>query len=172
MGHRLISGRRPQPSGFVLPIALLASLMLMLASLSLQSVGLQERLRLAGLLRQRQAEDALVSAAQELVASLNRGRACLLALPLEQWPAPGLACEGTPAAAWAPGGAAGPVRLLRWRPGPELAELLLELPADGARRQASRGAFRVALAVRPEPGGGQRLQAVDVRWLGLRGLEP
>jgi hypothetical protein len=167
--HRA-TARPPQASGFVLPIALLASLMLMLGSLSLQTVSLQERLRLAGLLRQRQAEDQLVSAAQQLVAGLNSQQACLLSLPLEHWAAPGLACAGA-AMPLAPPAQAGPARLLQWRPGPDAAELLLELPAGGERQPARRGAFRVALAPRPGPAGPQ-LQAVDLRWQGLRGVTP
>lgn len=168
--HRVLL-QRPQASGFVLPIALLASLMLMLGSLSLQTVSLQERLRLAGLLRARQAEDLLVSAAQRLLAGLNSHQACLLSLPLEHWAAPGLACAGAAAPPPLPV-LAGAARLVQWRPGPDAAELLLELPAAGARAPARRGAFRVALAPRPGPGGVAQLQAVDLRWQGLRGVTP
>lgn len=61
--------RRPQaPDGFLLPLSAAASLLLMLSGLSLQAAALQSRSQVSAAQRLRQAEDALMSAAQHLLA--------------------------------------------------------------------------------------------------------
>ncbi|MFN5162956.1 MAG: hypothetical protein ACK5IA_13955, partial [Cyanobacteriota bacterium] len=58
-------------AGFALPLASGAALLLVLGSLSLQTLSLQGRLRTVAQLRLRQAEDGLASGAQQLVGDLN-----------------------------------------------------------------------------------------------------
>lgn len=63
---------RPQaPDGFLLPLSAAASLLLLLSSLSLQAAALQSRSQVSAGQRLRQAEDALMSAAQHLLADLH-----------------------------------------------------------------------------------------------------
>jgi hypothetical protein len=75
----------PAQAGFVLPLASVAALMLLLSSLSLQTVSLQARRQLALQLRQRQQQDVLSSAAQHLLGRLKRHHGCLLDLPASDW---------------------------------------------------------------------------------------
>jgi hypothetical protein len=79
-------------AGFVLPVALAASLVLVLSSLSLQTTTLQTRSRLQSTQRLRHAEDALLSAAQKIVADLNQQHACLTVLPMAEWVTVGHVC--------------------------------------------------------------------------------
>ena len=58
----------PAQDGFLLPLSAAASLLLMLSSLSLQAAALQSRSQVSAGQRLRQAEDALMSAAQHLLA--------------------------------------------------------------------------------------------------------
>lgn len=162
-------------AGFLLPLASLVSLVMLLGCLSMQSMTLQNAERLAALLRLRQAEDSLSSAAQHLVAALQSQHRCLLSLPLEQWSA--ASCIS---ASQLQGLAQGevnamPVQLVDWRPqtsasqatepaaaAAATAELLLELrPPDG--QPALRSAFAVALQGSPPA-------VRDLRPLGLRGV--
>ena len=57
--------------GFVLPLASAASLVLVLSSLSLQTLALQSRSRVRAKWLQRQQGDALASAAQQLAVQLQ-----------------------------------------------------------------------------------------------------
>lgn len=164
--------RQPPPGGggFLLPISALASLLLLLGSLSLQSLSLQGRLRGEAEQRLQEAEDRLVSAAQMLVATLQLRHACLLPLPLERWPVAGCA-----SAAELEGLARGEVlgsrwRLLSWHPEPPLAaagvpqqrlQLQLALVPEGSA-PAWRAAFLLRLV-------GQPWRVQDLRPLGLRG---
>ena len=159
-------------AGLLLPIASLASLVLLLSCLSMQSLTLQNARRLAALSRLRQAEDSLMSAAQLLVATLQTRHACLLPLALELWSG-----AGCVRAAELPGLTQGevnavPYQLLSWQPKAMSAlsetstgaELLLELrPPDG--QPALRTAFAVVLQ-------GSPLRVRDLRLLGLRGIAP
>jgi hypothetical protein len=61
------AGRQGQEKGFALPLALGVSLVLGLSSLSMQTATLQARARLGSTLRLRHSEDALMSAAQQLI---------------------------------------------------------------------------------------------------------
>jgi hypothetical protein len=73
------------PPGFILPLASLTALALMLSSLSLLSLALQGRLRLAAEQQLLQSEDLGASIAQDLVARVQLHHACLLSRPLERW---------------------------------------------------------------------------------------
>ena len=172
---RLRTHRRHRPGhqghgsaqGFILPLAISASLLLLLGSLSVQSAALQSRLSQAAREELRQQEDAMISAAQRLVAALNQSHPCLLPLPLASWPEQGRSCadplqqdavqrglgEGR---AW---------RLLDWQPRSDSAELLLELEPSAPAGRARRAALSVLL-------GGEPLRASSVRLLGLRGITP
>ena len=68
-------------AGFVLPLASAASLVLVLSSLSLQTLALQSRSRLRTQWLQRQQGDALASAAQQLAVQLDGPGQCLLRGP-------------------------------------------------------------------------------------------
>jgi len=156
----------------MLPVAMGVALLLVLSSLSLQTLALQSLELAAASERLRRVKDDLAAAAHDLVGELNGGHRCLLEQPLAAWasgaagcPAPEALTEarhlGTPSVDY---------RLIAWSPaasGTE-AELVLERTA-GAGQPARRAAFSVALAA--GGGGGAELQAVDVRPLGLRGLE-
>ena len=157
----------PSPeSGFVLPLALGVSLLLMLSSLSLQTVALQGRLdqmRQAGRGRD---EDALVGAAQRLVGELNRRHACLLSLHLSRWPQEGQSCASLPEqeALLLQAGSFGG-RLLAWSPGATEAEALIEAEPAVQGGIARRAVFKVVLDADP-------LRAQSPRLLGLRGVAP
>lgn len=156
----------------VLPLAMLGCFTLLLGSLSVQTAALEARLEQGASRRQRQAEDLLASAAQQLVGDLGGHYPCLLSLPLEQWSAAPADCA--PAATLSRL-QAGQVfgegyRLLAWQPqaGEAAAELLLELtPNAQVPAGPRRAAFRVALAA--EATG---VRVVDLRELGLRGVSP
>lgn len=75
----------PHQAGFVLPLALAASLVLLLSSLSLQAAVLQSRRLQASSRSLQQAEDGLASAAQRLTAALQGSGRCLRGLPSAQW---------------------------------------------------------------------------------------
>lgn len=162
---------RASSPGFVLPLATLMSLLLLLGSLSVQAVSLQGRLRGVAERELQTAEDQLISAAQLLVGRLQVRHACLLPLPMEQWPAAGCASAEDLAqlrqgsvlgASW---------RLLHWRPDaglPGMAasqppRLMLELALSS---QGSRPARRAAFAVQLL---GPPWWVRELRPLGLRG---
>jgi len=152
-----------------MPLVLGTSLVLLLGSVSVHTTSLQARLQAAREQQLRRAEDQLASAAQQLLADLNRRHPCLLALPLEHWEAPGLPCV-TPGAVAALRSAevlGVPYRLVGWQPGAASVAMVLELgPAPGLVRR--QGAFAVTLSppLQVPP------QAVDVQLLGLRGVAP
>ena len=163
---------RAREQGFVLPLAMGASLVLLLGSLSAHTVSLQARLQGIREQQQRRAEDRLASAGQQLLAELHRSHRCLLALPLPQWDVQGLACAPAPAIAALRQGQVlgGSYRLVAWRPDLQPAELLLELAAGGGQ-PARQGAFTVQLAPAQPPTQPQP-QITDVRLVGLRGVVP
>jgi len=156
-------------AGFVLPLAVTVSLLLLLSSLSLQAMALQGQFRLAAEQRLRRSEDSLVSAAHHLVARLQRDHACLLPATLDRWASADCVAppdlqplsEGeTPEGRW---------RLLSWQAasspmdgsGRKVMELLLELSSPAADTSL-RAAFAVTLA-------GEPLVVSDLRLLGWRG---
>jgi hypothetical protein len=156
--------------GFVLPLAIGVALLLLLSSLSLQTLALQSHGLAAASERLRRVEDDLSSAAHDLVGELNEGHRCLLGAALAAWDPEAAVCPA-PANLTDPRSLNTPpvaYRLIAWTPAASgtAAELLLEPPA-AAGQPARRAAFVVALA----GGGGGALQAVAVRPLGLRGME-
>jgi len=164
-------------AGFALPLALMGGFGLLLGSLALQSVGLAARQQTAVMLRLRQAEDRLASAAHRLVDTISRRHGCLLALPLASWPTAGSACAGPADLVQLldSQGPEGRLRLIDWQPGPpgaggELeAELLLEAEAPAGSVPLGDPPRRAAFALNLL---GQPPRAVDLRGLGLRGVTP
>ncbi len=76
-------------AGFLLPLASTASLVLVLSSLSLQAMALQERRQVAMRQRLQGREDRLLAAAQAVAGGLQRRHRCLIALPQAAWVLPG-----------------------------------------------------------------------------------
>ena len=166
--HPSSSHGHPDPAGgFVLPLAISACLVALLGSLSVQSAVLQNHWLQASRQGLRQQEDALASAAQQLVGRINRLHPCLLALPLEQWSLAGAHCpapfplelliEGEePRGHW---------RLLAWQPGraseDDSATALLELTPSAGRMAPRRARFTVPLAGEPLRAQGVRLVALQ-----------
>ncbi len=68
-----------------MPLASTASLVLVLSSLSLQAMALQERRQVAVRQRLQAREDRLLAAAQAVAGSLQRRHRCLIALPQSAW---------------------------------------------------------------------------------------
>ena len=75
----------------MLPLAWSVSLLLLLSSLSLQALALQEGSLQALRLRRRQQEDQLMTAAQRLAGRLQRHHRCLLAVEGQAWSTAGCA---------------------------------------------------------------------------------
>lgn len=127
----LLRCRPPAAAGFLLPLASSASLLLLLSSLSLQTVSLQARRQMLLQLQQRHQQDQLTSAAQQLVGRLKRDHPCLLERPEADWAtAPCLNGE-TPAALRRGVIGAHAYQLLSWQTSLAGAELRLALEAGG-----------------------------------------
>ena len=117
--------------GFLLPLSSAAALLLLVGSLSLQTVSLEARRHLHLQLQLRQQQDLLSSAAQQLVGRLKLHHSCLLELPSSQWAgAPCLAAEA-PEALQQGQIDSHPYRLLSLAPTPAGAELRLALSSGG-----------------------------------------
>jgi hypothetical protein len=160
-------------AGFALPLATLAALVLLLASLATQSVLHQARVRNAAVLAQRQREDGLASAAQRLVGQVVSLHPCLLTLALEQWAQAGASCaDAAQQRALREGQvAAVAYRLLAWQPASSAAETApgrvhLEL---AQRSESAEPAWRAAFALDL---GQDPARVQGVRELGLRGAQP
>lgn len=169
--HRLLPGS--SAAGFALPLATLAALVLLLASLATQSVLHQARVRNAAVLAQRQREDGLASAAQRLVGQVVSLHPCLLTLALEQWAQAGASCaDAAQQRALREGQvAAVAYRLLAWQPASSAAETApgrvhLEL---AQRSESAEPAWRAAFALDL---GQDPARVQGVRELGLRGAQP
>jgi len=134
--HRLPRAAAP---GYAMPLAVGASGVLLLMSLTLHGMAMQERLQVGARERVQREEDLLASAAHQLLAALNASHPCLLALPLAEWE--GATCA-TPMAVVALKEAvvmAAPVRVHGWQPASDgqSAQLALQLvagPGWGARQ--------------------------------------
>ena len=72
-------------AGFVLPLSITGALVLLLSSLSLQTLVLHTHRVQAAERSRLQAEDRLASAAQRLAADLQGRLACLKTVPLADW---------------------------------------------------------------------------------------
>ena len=150
----------------MLPLALGVSMLLLLSSLSLQTVALQGHFDQVSQAARGRDEDALVGAAQRLVGELNLRHACLLSLPLSRWAHEGQSCASLPqqeALVGEAGSFGG--RLLAWSPGAMEAEALIEAEPAVHGGIARRAVFQVVLHTDP-------LRAQSPRLLGLRGVAP
>ena len=141
-------------------------MLLLLGSLSLQTVALQGHLDQMSQAGRGRDEDAVVGAAQRLVGELNRRHTCLLPLPLSRWPQEGQACASLPQQEALLGNAGSfGGRLLAWSPGSTAAEALIEADPTVPGGIARRAVFNVVLLADP-------LRAQSPRLLGLRGVAP
>jgi len=163
--------RRPQ-GGYALPVVLVGALIVLLGSLATQSTLHQARLRHASALGQRRLEDALASAAHQLVGRLVAHHPCLLTLPLAAWSGPGSACADGPAQEGLRQAEvlALAYRLEGWEPAAaadgRVARVNLELSRrSGAGDPPWRAAFALDLQGDPP-------RVLALRELGLRGVRP
>ena len=121
----------PQQRGFALPLALTTSALLLLSSLSLQTLALHARQRSHQALAIAQTRDAERSVAMVFQQHAAGAHACLLALPSSEWDGSAV-CPGANTAAlqfgrvadrdwqlmhWQPQGARAGTLQLRWRDG-------------------------------------------------------
>jgi hypothetical protein len=158
--------------GFLLPLSAMLSFVLLLVSLSLQSVSLQGRLQGAAEQRLQESEARLASAAQLLVAQIQLRHACLLLHPRERWGAAGCASP-TDLERLERGEVLGSRwQLVRWQPGPAVMvasrwrqslALEIELRSEGPD-PGPRSAFLLQLE-----GGLSSWRVQELRSLGLRG---
>ena len=130
----------PQQRGFALPIAITTSALLLLSSLSLQTLALHARQRSHQALATAKIHDAERSVAMAFQQHSFGANACLLALPSSAWPAPERCPDANPSALqsgrvadrdwqlldWQPHGVMAGTLQLRWRDG-RLSRLDLEL---------------------------------------------
>lgn len=80
-----ISRRLAGQAGFLLPLSMTGALVLLLCSLSMQTLALQTRQVQRAETSRRQSDDLLASAAQELAAGLQGPYRCLRPLPSSAW---------------------------------------------------------------------------------------
>ncbi|MFQ6537789.1 MULTISPECIES: hypothetical protein [Aphanothece] len=124
--------------GFLLPLATTGAMLLILSSLSLQGMALQQRAQVAAQQRLRQLEDRLMSAAQTVAGRLQRRHRCLLALDQNAWTLAPCVGTGELPGLLAGESEGGPYRLVGYCAGSGRGELLLEL---GGTTPGRRGAF-------------------------------
>ena len=133
--------RSRHATGFVLPLALLASAVLLLGSASIHTLSLKGRLRLQAAIQREQSADQLRSAAQAFTALASGVEACLLQWPSADWNLPENGCLGADPTALLSGTVGDqPWQLIAWLPGSESGLLQFAL-SDGPR-----GSFRLSLA--------------------------
>jgi hypothetical protein len=148
----------PAEAGFLLPLALTVALLLLLGSLMLVSLALQGRVQASVQRQRRQAEDRLMSAAQQLAGRLQRHCPELLAQPHTAWSAS--PCSGFVGAESA--------QLVSYQPGEGSGELLLELQGVEPPLRAARAAFTLHWQLELQPDGEAGLPRLT--GLGERGL--
>lgn len=149
--------RWAQP-GYAMPLAMGATGVLLLLSLTLHGMAMQERLQVGALERQGREEDLLASGAHQLLAALNGAHRCLLSLPLASWEGSGASCASPAAVATLRQQQvlAVPVRLVSWQPRADGQGAVLELALEAgapADRSARRGRFAVRFAGAATPTG-------------------
>jgi hypothetical protein len=156
---RIRAARRlppPRQAGLLLPLALNVTLLLMLSSLLLLTLALQNRLQAAVQRQRRQTEDLLMNAAQQWAGRVQRQCPEVLA--------GGSLCGGLE-------GGAG-YRLVRYAPGggsdQGTGELVLELSGGDAPASGARGAFALHWRRLPQP----RLEGIEERGLLAAAPEP
>ena len=122
-----------QQRGFALPLALTTSVLLLLSSLSLQTLALHARQRISQALATAQTRDAERSVAMVFQQHAAGGHACLLALPSSEWdrskPCPG----ANPAALQSGRVADRDWQLLDWQPHGAMAGTLQLHWSDGSK---------------------------------------
>jgi hypothetical protein len=157
----------------MLPLALGVSLLLLLSSLSLQALALQQGSLQAVQQRRRLQEDQLMSAAQQLAGRLQRRHRCLLSLDDPHWETAGCATAAE-LAALRQGQAAGqPWQLMHYasaatlEAGGEVREGQGHLVVQQGQQAAAAFSlhWRIPAADRPP-------QLVALRELGLRQVQP
>ena len=106
----------PHQQGFALPLALTTSALLLLSSLSLQTLALHARQRSRQALVSAQTRDAERSVAMAFQQHAAGANACLLTLPSSAWPVPDR-CPDANASALQSGRVADRAwQLLHWQP--------------------------------------------------------
>ena len=164
-GSRQWLGAKPKPAatGFVLPLALSASAVLLLGSASIHTLTLQGRLQTQAAIERDQAADQLHSAAQAFTTMASGAQACLLHWPSVDWGLLQNSCSAAQPRSLLEGTVADQQwQLLSWQPGPGSGDLRLAL-ADGRR-----ASFRLELAA----DGAQVLGIRAVQLIGRDGSEP
>ena len=155
--------RKPRATGFVLPLALTASAVLLLGSASIHTLSLKGRLRLQAAMERDQSADQLRSAAQAFTTMATGSQGCLLLWPSVDWALHQHDCSGAEPSALLEGRVAGQSwELLSWQPAPGTGDLRLAL-ADGRR-----ASFRLELAA----DGAQILGISAVQLIGRDRSEP
>ena len=125
----------PQQRGFALPLALTTSALLLLSSLSLQTLALHARQRSSQALATSQARDAERSVAMAFQQHAVGAHACLLGLPSSEWDG-SEHCPGVnPAVLQAGRVADRDWQLLRWQPHGVTAGTLQLRWSDGRQSQ-------------------------------------
>lgn len=120
---------RRAEQGFVLPLAIGTSLVLLLGSASVHTLALHARLRARSSWQDQERQDQLRSAAMAFLEQANTSaQQCLMGWPLALWPSQAASCGASDAAALNQG-QAGPHHweLLDWQPSAQGAELRLRL---------------------------------------------
>ena len=127
-------------AGFVLPLSLTASAVLLLGSASVHTLSLQKRLRIHAIHQREQGADQLRSAAQAFVLATRGPQSCLLQWPSLEWASAAQDCSGSDPSQLSRGvvGEMG-WSLLDWKPLGQNGTLRLQL-ADGRT-----GSFRLSL---------------------------
>tara|TARA_Y100001933_G_scaffold31194_1_gene25958 strand:- start:443 stop:955 length:513 start_codon:yes stop_codon:yes gene_type:complete len=140
-GRRLILKTTKNTRGFVLPLALTTSAVLLLGSASIHTLSLKGRLRLQAAIQREQSADQLRSAAQAFTALARGAEACLLRWPSADWNLRENECLGADPTALLSGIVGDqPWQLISWLPGSKSGRLQLAL------RDGRRGSFRLKLA--------------------------
>ena len=149
-------------NGFVLPLALSASAVLLLGSASIHTLSLKGSLRLQSAMERDQSADQLRSAAQAFTALASGAEACLLRWPSVDWKFRKNSCAGAEPTVLMTGTVGDqPWRLVSWLPGSQAASLQLAL------KDGRRGRFRLMLA----PDGAQILGISEVQLQGRHASE-
>ena len=121
----------PQQRGFALPLALTTSALLLLSSLSLQTLALHARQRSRQALATAQTRDAEHSVVMAFQQHAVGAHACLLALPSLEWAASG-SCPGVNPALLQSGRVADrDWELMQWQPHGAMAGMLQLRWSDG-----------------------------------------
>ena len=118
-------------AGFVLPLALTVSAVLLLGSASIHTLSLQKRLRIHASHHRQLGADQLRSVAQSFAVTARGLEACLLQWPSLDWPGAALDCPGSDPPKLSRG-VVGEKRwsLLDWQPSTDRGHLKVQL-ADG-----------------------------------------